>query len=150
MDPPPSSFDRAFSVLCRWNGNTMTLSSCNGTVIANGIGSTFYEGPSQIVGQLCLEVGLDGLSVEVGGGLYQLETSWSITFPSGYVESGSGAGPVRSGTCISPFPTLQPSVSSMPTSSPSITPIPTSLPSFTPTTPCEIYRVQLYDVFGDG
>ena len=120
----------------------MALSSCNGTPLVNGIGSTFTKGELRVIDDICLEVGLEGLSVEIGGGLYPEEASWSITFPSGRVEIGDGDSPFRSGSCISPYPTTQPSVSPMPTSLPSVTPMPTA--------PCEVYTIELSDSYGDG
>ena len=109
----------------------MTLSSCNGTVLAQDIGSTFVDGYGPISEAVCLEIGLGGLVVEVDGGFFSNEVSWSITLPSSVVEEG-GAGISQSGLCVSPYPTPQPSVTSMPTA------------------PCEQYRVEIYAEYGDG
>ena len=109
----------------------MTIFSCNRTVIKSGIGSTFVDGNIYLVNNLCLEDGLGGLVVEVGGGSYQAEISWSLTFPSGSVAAGV-AGVWESGLCVSSQPTTQPS----------LTPVPTA--------PCQRYTIELYDAFGDG
>lgn len=106
----------------------MNLTSCSGSVIESAIGSAFVDGSLQTI-RVCLEVGFDGLVVEVGGGLYPNEVSWSLTFPSGIVETG-GAGSSEVGVC--PVPSPQPSMTRM------------------PTTPCESYTAELYDNFGDG
>ena len=141
--------------LYRWNGNSMTLLTCNGTVLASDIGSTFYGGDFQVA-NLCLEVGLSGLIVEVGGGSQTNEVSWIITFPSGNVEGG-GAGSWTSPLCISPSPSHQPSnppsMTLMPTNIPSVTSVPTVQPSVTsiPTSPaCEFYTIDMFDGYGDG
>ena len=106
----------------------MTLTSCTGIVLASGIGEAFVDG-SVVAEDLCLEVGLDGLVVDVSGGEFSLEISWNITLPSGLIEAGR-AGSTEIGSC--PKPSAQPSVTPMPTS------------------PCERYTVELYDNFGDG
>ena len=108
----------------------MELSSCRGVVLESDIGDTFDIGDAQTV-ELCFEVGLNGLGIEVGGGLYPEELSWAITFPSGVVETG-GPGFVRKGPCVSPYPSPQPTATPMPTA------------------PCELYMIELSDEFGDG
>ena len=55
----PSSF------IVSWNGNTMTLSSCDGTELVNGIS---LDDGSGAVGSVCLRAGLVGLKAHVGGG----------------------------------------------------------------------------------
>ena len=107
----------------------MTLASCNGTVLQSGIGDAFVDGNVLIIGALCLEAGLNGLLVEVDGGTYPDDVSWSITFPSGVVETGV-AGSQEIGACPAPSPA--PSVSAM------------------PTVACELYTIELYDSYGDG
>ena len=108
----------------------MTLLTCDGTILKTDIGSGFEDG-SVLVIDVCLELGLNGLAVEVNGGLYPEELFWAITYPSGFVDTG-GAGLVRKGGCISPFPSAQPTVTPM------------------PTVPCELYTIEIYDEFGDG
>ena len=109
----------------------MTLSSCNGTILRSGIGISFEYGYVYSVDDLCLEAGLGGLIVEVDGGAFPSEVSWSLTFPSGVVEIGV-AGSWESGLCVSPYPSPQPSV------------------TLNPTALCELYMVELSDSFGDG
>ena len=109
----------------------MSLFSCAGAILESGIGSTFVAGALQVVENLCLEPGLSGVVVEVGGGPFAEETSWSITYPSGVVETGvGGSGSTKTGSCFAPTP------------HPTVT--------FMPTTPCETYQVELNDLFGDG
>ena len=103
----------------------MTLSSCSGTSLASGIGGTFDDGFGPVNITVCFETGLNGLVVDVGGGTYPDDISWSLTFPSGIVESGV-AGPRSLGECGSPYPSIQPS------------------------RPCELYTIELYDSYGDG
>ena len=77
----------------------MTLSSCAGAELASGLkvgsGGSFKQ---EIV---CLEAGLGGLQVDVGGGGDRREISWIISFPDGDVQSG-GAGYFQlcSVTCV--------------------------------------------------
>ena len=96
----------------------------------------------QTVGTVCLEAGHNGVIVEVGGGLYPNEISWSVTLPSGIKETGGDAGSWEIGKC--PTPSVQPSLTLLPTPQPSITSIPT-VP-----VPCEIYSIELHDSYGDG
>ena len=123
---------------CRWTGNTMTLASCNEAILESNIGSTFFGGSTQVIGTLCLENESDGLLVEVGGGMFPDEVSWSITLPSGEVETGV-AGTTEIGLC--PRPSPQPSVTLTPTAQPSITSMPTA---------CEFYTFSFFDRYGDG
>lgn len=122
----------------RWTGNTMTLASCNETILESNIGSIFVGGSTQVIGTLCLENEFDGLLVEVGGGTYKSEVSWSITLPSGEVETGA-AGTTEIGLC--PRPSPQPSITLTPTAQPSITSMPTA---------CELYTFSFFDRYGDG
>lgn len=119
----------------------MALLSCEGSVLASGIGSTFVDGSGPVIDSVCLENGLGGLMVEVGGGEYPEDVSWTLTFPSGDVESGV-AGSFAFGSCVSPCPSPLPSVTIEPTALPSL--------SMTPTSPCEIFTVELFDSYGDG
>ena len=105
----------------------MSLTSCTGDVFQSDIGASFLGGSAQ-ASSFCLEVGLNGIMVEVGGGLYPDEVSWSITLPSGIVETGVSGSQVM-GVCPPPSP--QPSVTSMPTA-------------------CEVYTFDLVDKYGDG
>ena len=106
------------------------MTSCDGTVLASGIGSTFVDGFGPVNETVCLKNAQSGLAVEVGGGEFIEDVSWSIAFPSGYVKTGGADSWI--GLCISAFPTPQPSLSPMPTPA------------------CENYAVELYDAFGDG
>ena len=114
----------------RWTGNTLTLTSCEGVVLESGIGSTFLAGSGPVNETVCLRDGLSGLVVEAGGGEFPEDVSWSVTFPSGSVITGEAGN--YSGSCTSPFPSPQPSVSSIPTRG------------------CELYTVELFDTYGDG
>ena len=107
----------------------MTLLTCGGKVLASGIGSAFDDGEVQVMDNVCLEEGLNGLALNVGGGLFPEDVSWSLTFPSGIVEKG-GAGYWSSEACYPPSP--QPSN------------------TFSPTRACALYVVETYDSFGDG
>ena len=115
---------------CRWNGNTITLLTCEGSVLIEGIGTGFRSGHGPAYDTVCLGAGLDALSVEAGGGLFPGDVSWAITFPSGRVREG-GAGSWR-GLCASKAPTPQPTTTAM------------------PTLPCELYAIELSDDYGDG
>ena len=117
--------------LCRWNGNTMTLTACDGSILEGGIGSTFDNGTYQSISGVCLKAELGGLVIYVGGGLYPEEISWSITLPSGTVELGGG-GFSEVGFCPPP-PSPQPTATLLPTPSPSLKPTPR--PSHEPTSP---------------
>ena len=119
----------------------MNLTSCEGASLATGIGSTFLGGNGPVNDTVCLENGLGGLVVEVGGGLYPEDVSWSLTLPSGSVKTGV-AGSLEIGTCVSPYPSPHPSVTAIPTAEPSVSNMPTML--------CELYSIELNDVFGDG
>ena len=109
----------------------MNVSSCEGSLLVDEIGSSFSSGFGPVGEVVCLETGLAGLVVDVGGGEFPEDVSWSLTFPSGIVETGI-AGSFKSRSCISPYPSPQPSV------------------SFIPTAPCEFYTFELYDSVGDG
>ena len=106
----------------------MALSSCAGVFLQGDIGQNFDDG-NVLIEPFCLQVGLGGLTVEVGGGSFADEVAWLVTFPSGAVERG-GAGSTQIGGCVAPTP------------QPSVTPMPTA--------PCELYTVELSDAFGDG
>ena len=112
----------------------MTLSSCEGIILANGIGGTFDDGMGPVKETLCLDNGSKGLVVDVGGGTYPGDVSWSLTFPSGIVETGV-AGSRKIGECASPYPSPQPSVTLIPTAR---------------APPCELYMIELFDAYGDG
>lgn len=110
----------------------MTLKSCEGTVLASSIGSTFDDGSGPIIETVCLTNSLVGLKVEVGGGSYPEDASWSLTFPSGFVETGT-SDPQEVGSCTSPRPSHQPSA------------------TMAPTAACDyFYTIELSDLFGDG
>ena len=119
----------------------MNLTSCEGVVLASGIGGNFDDGSGPVSDVVCLENGLDGLVVVVGGGLYPEDVSWSLRLPSGDVKTGV-AESREFGSCVSPYPSPQPSVTAMPSAEPSMTSMPTRL--------CEVYTVQLFDSYGDG
>ena len=80
-----------------WNGNTMTLSACDGTVLESAIGANFVAGFGPVARTVCLPPGLEGLVVGVGGGTYPSEVLWTVTLPSGAVLTG-GVG-TASSTC---------------------------------------------------
>ena len=109
----------------------MSLISCDGRVLESDIGGAFTDGFGPVNETFCLENGLGGLIVEVSGGDFLEDVSWSLMLPSGDVKSGI-AGTQEFGACISPFPSPQPSISSKPTKL------------------CEFYTIELYDVYGDG
>ena len=109
----------------------MTLFSCDGTELESDIGSTFTDGSGPVNDTFCLESGLGGLIIDVSGGEFDEDAYWAMTFPSGDVKTGV-AGSQEFGTCVSPFPSAAPSVTSMPTEL------------------CETYVVELQDDFGDG
>ena len=109
----------------------MALSSCEGRILEGSIGSTFVDGYGPKNYTACLENGLDGIVVYVGGGEYPEDVSWEIVYPSGKVKTGV-AGSFAAGTCVSPNPSPLPSLSAMPTE------------------PCELYAVEISDNYGDG
>jgi len=114
-----------------WNFNTLTISSCAGVVLANDIGGNFLDGHVEANVTLCLEVGLDGLIVDVGGGEFPDDVSWNITLPSGIKETGV-AGSTTIGSCLNSSSQSTPEPS-MP--SPVPMPAPTDSPVFEPTQP---------------
>ena len=59
----------------------MTLSSCDGTILATDIGGDFDDGFVRN-STVCLDVNLVGLVVEVGGleAEFSEDISWSVTF----------------------------------------------------------------------
>ena len=70
----------------------MSLSACDGTVLVSGLGRAFNTGFGPVTKYVCMPADLNGLVVDVGGGLFPEETSWTIMFPSGEVQSGSNSG----------------------------------------------------------
>ena len=84
----------------------MTLSSCEGNVLASDLGTSFDDGNGPVVETLCLEDAVDGLIVEVGGGEFPEDISWSLSFPSGKLESGI-AGLRKIGSCACEFYTVE-------------------------------------------
>ena len=77
----------------------MTVSSCEGAILASRIGSTFVDGSGPVVESFCLNDSVDGVIVEVGGGTYPEDISWTFTFPSGIAETGV-AGAREFGSCV--------------------------------------------------
>ena len=115
----------------------MTLMSCEGNILASGIGNGFDSGFGPVNENVCLKVGMRGLVVEVGGGDFPEDASWSLTFPSGIVETGR-AGSLQIGSCVYQYPSLHPTFTAMP------------LVTAMPTASCDPYILELYDAFGDG
>jgi len=111
-----------------WNGNTLSITSCDdGSVLVDGVTMEDGEFESFV---FCEPLGIGGVSVHVGGGLWGSELSWTLTLPSGETVTGAGLGTETSGGSCDK------------TRAPSTTPAPSAV--------CETYMVNLYDVWGDG
>ena len=78
-----------------WNGNMLSVADCSGNILASGM--TLWSGSSGS-SDVCLEVGdPEGYTIEVGGGSYQSEVSWTLTNAEGEDVVAGGAGTVT--TC---------------------------------------------------
>ena len=80
-----------------WNGNTLDVFTCDGTVIESGL--TLSSGDFAVT-DVCLSPSLttDGLTIIVGGGFYANEVGWTLIDAVGQVVIEGGA-PVTVTTC---------------------------------------------------
>jgi hypothetical protein len=79
-----------------WNGNIMTISDCNHTVLATNL--TLNSGRNIQGVNLCLDESV-GHHVQVGGGNYQNEIRWELLNSAGKLQFRGGAPFVGSVNC---------------------------------------------------
>eukprot|EP01046_Picozoa_sp_COSAG06_P023864 COSAG06_NODE_1916_length_8071_cov_3.562970_1_plen_139_part_10 len=77
-----------------WNGNTLTVTDCEGTVLESA--HTIVSGDTHAV-DICLAAG-GGYIVSADGGTYASEISWTLADPDGTIVM-EGAGTEEVSTC---------------------------------------------------
>ena len=85
-------------VFSGWNGNTLEIKACSGSVLVSGI--TLSQG-SEGTARACVPTQQDGYDVVVGGGAWQNEISWEVTDLSTNTLIAEGNAPYEDGTCHS-------------------------------------------------
>lgn len=100
-----------------WEGNTLRITDCNGTVLATDV--TLVAGEGAVV-DVCLPY-RDIYVVDVDGGVYQEEIGWKIKDEFGRLKLQGGApyhGTTKQGGCLTTSPSASPSPPASPSSLP--------------------------------